>query len=209
MTSVQRSAIEDRRRRLEKKILAFHESTETYMGMVVSDDDGADLPVLVDEWDELESDEEATDEGELSHDETIEVPKTTRGPRGEDMVADHDGEMICVEKLQLCLPSRLGRAKIHGLQLEILASQERQLREGQANDALAALRLELGYKAHLFRSNVQNSQNVKGKTRIRLGSHQWRSENMFGHTDVPGRRCSLWEQMHKHWRNTRRSSRVI
>ena len=78
----------------------------------------------------------------------------------------HDeGDGVRVEKLPLWLPSHLGREKTEQLQLQTLASQERQLREGQANDALVALQLELGYKALLFRSDVRNSNHVKGKTR--------------------------------------------
>jgi len=52
---------------------------------------------------------------------------------------------------------------MHGL--ETLAKQEIELRVGQANDSLAALRVELGHKSLLFRSKVRYSKNQKGKTR--------------------------------------------
>jgi hypothetical protein len=48
MTTAERSAIEDRQRRLEKKITSFHQNTETYMGIaaMASDKDGTDIPVV-------------------------------------------------------------------------------------------------------------------------------------------------------------------
>src|SRR6202453_950740 len=69
------------------------------------------------------------------------------------------------EQLSLSLPSSFGREliEVHGLQM--LASQEIQLRVGQANDMLGDLLVELGHKTLLFRIKIRYTKNMKGKTR--------------------------------------------
>jgi len=46
-------------------------------------------------------------------------------------------------------------ADMHRLGLATMASQELELRQGQANDALEGLRLALGHKSLLFRTKVR------------------------------------------------------
>jgi hypothetical protein len=151
------TAIEDARRRLEKKINNFHKNGDTYMGdtyMGASEFDedfpleGGENWVGLDEWEEDEekdSDEEGTEEHTRQG-----VSQTEKGEP---------------ERVAICLPSALGKARVATLGLQVLASQEMELRKGQANDALAALRIELGHKALLFRTKVRQSSNTKGKTR--------------------------------------------
>jgi hypothetical protein len=155
------TAIEDRRRKLEKRIRSFKKKGDTYMGVVELDeavfhDESSDWNGI-DEWDE-----------------------------DEDTVSDRDGGMNIdglddvereqPERLLLCLPSTLGKVRLAELGLGVLASQEMELRKGQANDALAGLRIELGHKALLFRTKVRHSSNTKGKTRawneIRVSSRE-------------------------------------
>ena len=78
---------------------------------------------------------------------------------------DDDDAMEYPEQLSLSLPSLFGREliEVHGLQM--LASQEIQLRVGQANDALGDLQVEWGHKALLFRTKIRYTKNTKGKTR--------------------------------------------
>ena len=89
MTTAERSAIEDRRRRLEKKITSFHQKAETYMGIaaMASDKDGTDIPVVVDDWDELNEEDELDDDNEATDE------------------GDSHEEVVCAEKLSLWLPS--------------------------------------------------------------------------------------------------------
>jgi len=53
------------------------------------------------------------------------------------------------------MPSSLQFADIQRLGLVTMASQELELRQGQANDALEGLRLALGHKTLLFRTKVR------------------------------------------------------
>jgi len=48
------------------------------------------------------------------------------------------------------MPSSLQITDMHRLGLVTMASQELELRQGQANDALEGLRLALGHKSLLF-----------------------------------------------------------
>lgn len=61
-----------------------------------------------------------------------------------------------------CLP--LPSALTSGLS-EVLGERELALRQGQANDALHAIRIALGQKAFLFRTSVRNAKSQRTKTR--------------------------------------------
>jgi hypothetical protein len=65
-----------------------------------------------------------------------------------------DDEESSPEKMLLVLPSSLELTDLHRFGLMNLATQELKLRKGQANDALDKLRLALGHKALLFRTQV-------------------------------------------------------
>jgi hypothetical protein len=75
------------------------------------------------------------------------------------------------EKVSLSLPSSITPEDRSRLGLEVLASQEVELRQGQANDCLDGLRLALANKALLFRTDIRQSKSKKGKTRAWAGVH--------------------------------------
>ena len=56
--------------------------------------------------------------------------------------------------MSIFMPSCLEIADIQRLGLVTMASQELELRQGQANDALEGLRLALGHKTLLFWTEV-------------------------------------------------------
>jgi len=64
-------------------------------------------------------------------------------------------QTIAPEHMSIFMPSSLQIADMHRLGLETMASQELELRQGQANDALEGLRLALGHKGLLFRTKVR------------------------------------------------------
>jgi hypothetical protein len=70
-----------------------------------------------------------------------------------------------IESLQLLLPSTLGSAECdrHGLHRAV--DLEIQLRVGQCNDALHAIRLAVGKKAFVFRNDVRKARSKKHKTK--------------------------------------------
>ena len=53
------------------------------------------------------------------------------------------------------MPSSLQIADMHRMGLATMASQELELRQGQANDALEGLRLALGHKGLLYKTKVR------------------------------------------------------
>jgi hypothetical protein len=63
------------------------------------------------------------------------------------------------------LPSYLGAARCESLGIAALVQQEAMLREGQANDALHAIRVGLADKAVIFCKTVRSSNTQSGTTR--------------------------------------------
>jgi hypothetical protein len=61
----------------------------------------------------------------------------------------------------LALPSSLAPGEIERLGLADLARQEATLRRGQINDALEGLRMALGEKSLLFRTDIRNSKSQR------------------------------------------------
>ena len=76
-----------------------------------------------------------------------------------------DDEETVPEAIQLLLPSTLIHARRTRLQIEEIATQEVQLREGQANDALEGVRNSLAQVSLVFRTKVQESKSVYTRTR--------------------------------------------
>ena len=62
------------------------------------------------------------------------------------------------EQISIIMPSALTFAERKRLNIDHLVLQETQLREGQANDVLEALRNTLGQKSFIFRSQVRNAR---------------------------------------------------
>ena len=72
---------------------------------------------------------------------------------------------INAEYISLHLPSHLGRSWCNRNAAEDLANAELRLREGQLNDSLHHIRIALGHKSYLFRSNVRPARTQRLKTR--------------------------------------------
>ena len=171
-TVIERTGIEDRRRQLEGRIKAFHRKADTLMDI----EDLEDLPPLdvdvedgerevLEEWAGVDPSSVVEDEDVVEEDEVSSTASSHEENIGSDVESDEEDPVAYPEKMALSLPSRLGRDYISRHGLETLGKQEIELRVGQANDSLAALRVELGHKSLLFRSKVRYSKNQKGKTR--------------------------------------------
>jgi hypothetical protein len=76
-------------------------------------------------------------------------------------------EGIQPERMKLALPSSFPVRYLHQLALHDLQEQELQLRRGQANDALQAIRLLIGQKSFQFTSNMRNVDPAASVTRPR------------------------------------------
>jgi hypothetical protein len=95
---------------------------------------------------------------------------TVSGKAGDDddeeysEMSDDDGigeVAMHPEARTVSLPSSLAPGEIERLGLTGIAEQESQLRCGQINDALEGLRLALGEKSLLFRTQVRNARSQK------------------------------------------------
>lgn len=70
-----------------------------------------------------------------------------------------------VENSALYLPSTLGREHCIAAKLKSIVKKEIELRIGQANDALQSLRLAIGQKSFLFRTQLRNAKSKTRKTK--------------------------------------------
>ena len=91
-------------------------------------------------------------EDEFEHDEDIEL--LAANPRSADDTLP--------ENMDVILPSSFD---ILPADMEIARKQEIDLRIAQANDTLAALRLEIGHKSFIYRKQINIMEGKKGKTR--------------------------------------------
>lgn len=69
------------------------------------------------------------------------------------------------EKFQLALPSSIGLEECHKRRLQYAIKYEIQLRTGQCEDALQAIRMAIGKKAFLFQNEVRKAVTKVHKTR--------------------------------------------
>jgi hypothetical protein len=153
-TASQRTSIEEKRGKLASRLHSFHQKAEEFMGET-GDDDINMLPQVTGY--ELDDVEESEDEDADSNDEEM----TESDDDGDD--DDGDRESETPENTVLCIPSSLTTVDIERLGLQSLAQQELQLRQGQANDSLQALRMALGHKSILYRTKIRKAKSTKGK----------------------------------------------
>ena len=143
-TALEQTSIEDRRRKLEERLNRFHQKAEEFMGEN-ADEDLDVLPQFTGWENDTEGDEqEFSDAWEEDEEENSENPEMTA----------------------ICLPSSLKPTDIQRLGLGVLATQELELRKGQASDCLQNLRMALGHKAVLYRTKVRKAKTSVDKTRI-------------------------------------------
>jgi hypothetical protein len=143
-TTLEQTSIEDRRRKLEERLNCFHQKAEEFLGENADEDLDVLPPFTGWENENKENEQEFSDAWEEDEDEISENPEMT----------------------PICLPSSLKPADIQRLGLGVLATQELELRKGQANDCLQNLRMALGHKAVLYRTKVRKAKTSVDKTRI-------------------------------------------
>jgi len=121
----EQTVLEEHRQRLENKIHTFHSKLDTMMEGIENDDLSLQ-PVEEEDF-----------------------------PTNLHLDEDPNGwQTIAPEHMSIFMPSCLHISDIQRLGLVTMASQELELRQGQANDALEGLRLALGHKTLLFRTKV-------------------------------------------------------
>ena len=106
--------------------------------------------------------------------ESVEPEEQVEGPLDEDFTYDNEDEdedadlTVLPEAVVLPLPSNIITARLKPY-LESLISVERELRKGQANDALEGLRISLANKSLLLVTDVNRSTSTKQSTRAWAG----------------------------------------
>jgi hypothetical protein len=136
------------RDKLHTQITSFLEMAPTYLGVEVDVND-LDFPVngvhnsLHDDGDDYSDLDDDQNPDPDIHNTSIFQPELTVIP----------------------LPSNIGEVRCRELGLTNLMKEEIALREGQANDALHAIRVHLGDKAVLFRNTVRSAKSQASSTR--------------------------------------------
>lgn len=135
-TVAERTRIEEQRRKLQARVNSFQSASEAFYSISLGN------------------------QSESFPDRNEEDPFQTTD------TDDEEGCMSRPEDARLKLPSNI----IPGMdnpspEIRKLAKQELKLREGQANDALRGLRVQLGYKALLFLKEIRKASGYDKRTR--------------------------------------------
>jgi hypothetical protein len=130
------------RDKLQTHISSFLEMAPTYLGVPVDAID-RDSPVYHDQYEDYsDANDDPDDDADI-----------------------HGSCNFQPELAVMPLPSNLGSERCEQLDLAHLIKEEAALREGQANDALHAIRVHLGDKAVIFRSTVRSAKSQASSTR--------------------------------------------
>ncbi|KAH8988705.1 hypothetical protein EDB83DRAFT_2305041 [Lactarius deliciosus] len=95
-------------------------------------------------------------------------------------------ESLNAEDIPLLLPSSLGWEWCASHSVKTLAMKEAKLRYAQASDSIHRIRLALGFKSALFRTQVQDAQTQKTKTRAWTAVHSVDSTDCAASSDPSG-----------------------
>jgi hypothetical protein len=133
------------RDKLHTQIISFVDLAPTYLGIAHDTIDQDSPGDLNDEYENYSEDEHT-------------------GSYAPADIANHAAEFQ-PELIVVPLPSNLGPVKCSEFGLTDLMKGEVALREGQANDALHAIRVNLGDKAVIFRNTVRPSKSQASSTR--------------------------------------------
>ena len=152
-TISQQLKITHMRSRLRKQIKVFLHSADMFLPPL----DEVDLKAFEDE--PIDTPAKETVEPEDVLDGYLDDDLSYEEEDGDDAASD------LPESIVLPLPSNVVSSIKFGLSLEPLRLMERELRKGQANDALEGLRIGLANKSLLLVTDVNNSTSTKQSTR--------------------------------------------
>ncbi|KAG1783199.1 hypothetical protein EV702DRAFT_948208, partial [Suillus placidus] len=154
-TNVQKLAVARRRDRLQGQIDEFVRVAVTFLGNQLDDYDELDLMTMMLDAVELDSAGSSDDDPDWPDDED-----RYDAPVWYQLHTMHDTETMVIP-----LPSNIGIERCVVWGIADLVLQEITLREGQANDTLHAIRVNLADKAVLFRTTVRSAKSQARSTR--------------------------------------------
>ncbi|KAG1849570.1 hypothetical protein C8R48DRAFT_750224 [Suillus tomentosus] len=146
-TDIQLLTVARLRDKLQTRITSFLEMAPTYLGFAV-DGNEQDSPV------DTVHNSPDEDYSDLDDDHNPDPDPET-----------HHASIFQPELTILPLPSNLGIVRCNELGLTDLMKEETALCEGQANDALHAIRVHLGDKAVIFRNTIRSAKSQASSTR--------------------------------------------
>jgi hypothetical protein len=161
-TASAKTSIEDRRKKLEERLNHFNQKAQEMIGDNV--EEVLDILPPFTGWKEDHEGvyEDEDEESDVCEDEESNGDEDEASDRNED----EDEKSEKPETTPIWMPSSLNPDDIHkSSNLKLLASQELELRKGQASDCLQGLRLALGHKAILYRTKVRHADTNTRKTR--------------------------------------------
>jgi hypothetical protein len=159
LTSEDAQIIENKRIRLQRLIDMFEHQADSFLLHQGRMDD-APISSLrnYDEYDNVDSLDHASDRD----------TESASLPSHHPILRTSDGsgmETLHQENLPILLPSSLGWEWCVSNGVQSLAVKEAQLRHAQANDSIHRIRLALGFKSALFRTQVRPANTQQTKTR--------------------------------------------
>jgi hypothetical protein len=157
-STIQKTAIEEKRQRLLLRITKFHHSGDHFTNGVEVEHVIApqDYPAFCRDENGDDLNEQQFWQGRMEQDE-----------QDEDEYED-----LFPESLGLWIPSAMGVQAATRAGLEDLVKEEMHLRIGQANDSLEKLRTHLGQKSVLYRMHMRSSTSVRTDTRSKNDIHR-------------------------------------
>jgi len=158
--------IDNKQGRLQRLINAFEHQADLFLLQQSSLDDVAILPVCnYPQYDQ-------PDQPDISIGKDADQPTPPTSPFIPEVDSDGSGmSHASPADLPIPLPSTLGWewCVSHGMQS--LASKEAQLRLAQANESIHEIRLSLGFKSAIYRTQVRLAKSQKRKTRAWSAIH--------------------------------------
>lgn len=161
-TEAQQLQVARRRDKLQLQIDQFAQSAGTFLGHTIDEDDIAESY--------MDENNVEDDCSEQADDATVTSPCSFQP-----------------EASFIPLPSNLGITRCNEFDLTDLVIQEICLREGQANDALHAIRVNLAHKAVIFRKSVRDAKSQVQTTRAWTQVHS--VENVISYNAAIYSKC--------------------
>jgi hypothetical protein len=159
LTPEEAQVIENKQGRLQKLIDKFQHQADSF----ILHQHGLDRPKIspVDDYDQY-------DNVDLP-DSSLGLGVEKSGPslkKSTPRTSDGSGmDHVNPEDLPILLPSTLGWKWCDSHRVKSLASKEAQLRVAQANESIHRIRLALGFKSAIFRTQVRSAKSQQKKTR--------------------------------------------
>lgn len=150
-TPEQQAVLSEKRMKLQKEIDDFHRNSRIYSSEVLDSRPESLLRDTEDEWQDL--DEDSDDEGILH---ALPGSYPVSSGDGRRTVVDDVVNQVSAETQVIRLPSSYGK-EYCCTNLTTLSPIEKDLRIGQANDALHAVRLAIADKSYSYRKNVRKA----------------------------------------------------